>query len=482
VTAYAWSRLAPRARIAVGVVLAVAIGTAVAVLRPPQPTAGASRGTRAGTTGPAVDNVILISIDSLRADRLSSYGNRNETSPTIDRLAANGARFTHAMSTTSWTLPSHMSLLTGRNVLSHGVITENDGLPDTVPTLAEQLQRAGIATAGVVSVPLLGTQYGFGRGFDHYDDQTIPSSTWFDALKDEPAPKVTELAEAWIRKHRDGRFFLFLHYWDVHYDYIPPEPYDRLFDPDYTGSVTGAGFFQDKAINRNLPQRDIDHLLALYDGEIRWVDDHLKKLVALLSELGIENDTAIIVTADHGDEFFEHGHKGHGRTLYREVTQIPLIVYIPGGATDRVIDTPVSLIDVMPTILEVTGVAAPPGVDGISLRPLIDQKDPEERDTVHAWLCFLKKKTSCQAMQHSPSGTLIHHFQPLRIEFYTPDDPRQQNDVASSKAWPRDEQLARMQQVLDEQWQSYRSAGGGQGGVELDKAALERLRALGYVD
>lgn len=479
------SRLRPPARFTAAAAIAAAIGVGVVMLpsigAPPSDAAVAER--QATAAGDAkVKNFILVSIDSLRADRLGSYGNRNETSPTLDRLAAGGIRFTNAMSTTSWTLPSHMSLLTGRYVLSHGVITEKDRLPEAIPTLAEQLQRAGIVTGGVVSVPLLGKQYGFGRGFDRYDDQTIPSATWFDALRDEPAPKVTELAEEWIRAHRQDRFFLFLHYWDVHYDYIPPEPYDRLFDPDYTGSVTGVEFFHDKSINRRLPRRDIDHLLALYDGEIRWVDDHLSKLVGLLGELGIEDDTAIVVTADHGDEFFEHGYKGHGRTLYREVTHVPLIVHLPDSDGGRVDDTPVSLVDIMPTILDLAGVGVPAGVEGASLRPLFGGGALPRRDAVYAWLCFLKRKTNCQAMQYSPVGTLIHEFQPLRLEFYTPDDRLQAHDVADSASWPREEQLDRLQRVLDDQWLSYRSAGGEQGDVDVDKATMERLRALGYVD
>lgn len=127
-----------------------------------------------------------------------------------------------AMSTTSWTLPAHMSLLTGRYVLSHGVVNQTDRLSAAVPTLTESLHQSGLTTAGMVSMLFLGTQYGFSRGFDVYDDHTIPSGTEYGALHDEPASVLTDLATKWLRAQGERRFFLFLHFWDVHYDYVPP--------------------------------------------------------------------------------------------------------------------------------------------------------------------------------------------------------------------------------------------------------------------
>jgi arylsulfatase A-like enzyme len=430
--------------------------------------------------GPALaDSLILISIDSLRADRVGSYGNPRETSPAIDRLAREGVRFSNAMSTTSWTTPAHMSMLTGLDVLAHGVITERDRLPDTIPTLAAVLQEAGLATAGIVSAPQVAGHYGFSRGFDLYDDQTIPAPSAFDALEDEPAPVVESLATSWLRANGGKRFFLFLHFWDVHYDYMPPPPYDTMFDPEYRGSVTGVDFFQNKAINKNMDPRDLEHILALYDGELRWVDDHIARILAVLEEMGVEDRTAVIVTSDHGDEFFEHGFKGHGRTLYGEVTRVPLVVRVPGG-NGTVVDAPASLTDLMPTALRILGVEAPARMNGVDL--LGTGGGLRDRAAVYAWLCSLKQQTNCQAMQHGGEGTLIHRFQPTRVEFYGPEDVLQQRDQARTGGWPRESQLTALERSLNARWQSFRRTGGERGSVELDQATLDRLRDLGYVD
>lgn len=429
-----------------------------------------------------IDNVILISIDSLRADRLGSYGNEHDTSPTLDRLARDGIRFTDAMSTTSWTLPSHVSMLTGRYLLSHGVITRNDRIPDGIPMLAESLQRAGIATGGVVSAPMLVSKYGFPRGFDEYDESTVPSKSWDDALVAEPAPRGTELAMKWLRARAGERFFLFLHYWDVHYDYAPPPPYDTMFDPDYRGTINASNFYHNKDLHAGMAPRDLQHVFALYDGEIRWVDDHVAEVVALVGQLGLAQNTAIIVTADHGDEFFEHGFKGHTRTLYREVTQVPLIMRVPGAAAGRVVSTPVSLVDIAPTILELMGVGAPAGMNGVSLVAALRGGRLAEREAVHAWLCAQNQSANCQAMQYSGTGMLIHLFQPLRIEFYGPSDLWQQHDIAGTAEWPRNRQLASLEGYLNARWQQYRNVGGGKREVDIDKSTMERLRALGYAD
>ncbi|GIW41690.1 MAG: hypothetical protein KatS3mg076_2267 [Candidatus Binatia bacterium] len=439
-------------------------------------------GRPADPHGALAKNVVLISIDSLRADRLGCYGNANPTSPTMDMLARDGVRFANCMSTTSWTAPAHMSMLTGLDVLAHGVITDHDVLPEGIPTLAGVLAAAGFATGGIVSAPFVSSRFGFARGFAHYDDETIPAPTSFDALKDEPAPQVTELALKWLAQNDSRRFFLFLHYWDVHYDYIPPPPYDRMFDPTYEGTVTGKNFFHDKSINKRMPKRDLEHLLALYDGEIRWVDDHLARLVSYLKERGIFDETAIFVTADHGDEFFEHGFKGHGRTLYREVTHIPLIVRAPGVRGGRVVDDPVSLVDLAPTILDLLGVDHPPGFNGTSLLPALSGRALPPRPGVQAWLCSLKRRTNCIAMLHDRHETLIHAFQPLRIELYSANDLLQKRNLAQRLGPRREAKLRDLALALEARWRQYRDAGGRRETGQLDEATREQLRALGYID
>jgi len=475
-------RLRPAARGGAAGVLGAALIAAIVSQAPRHADSSIAPAPPLAAAQRQAENLILISIDSLRADRLSSYGNRNQTSPTIDRLAAEGVRFENASSASSWTLPSHMSMFTGRDVLGHGVISESDRLSTAIPTLAGTLKNAGLVTGAVVSTPVLSRKFGFDHGFDHYDDYTIPAPTAFDAVVDEPAPTVEKLATEWLTAHAGERFFLFLHFWDVHYDYIPPPPYDTMFDPDYQGTVTGKAFYEDKNINKKLPARDVEHLLALYDGEIRWVDDHIARLLGVLDRLGLSDKTAIVITSDHGDEFFEHGYKGHGRTLYNEVTRVPMVVRGPGVPAGQVVEAPVGLADIMPTALRLLGVEGPADLQGLDMLDLAAGSPLQQRSAVHGWLCHLKQRTNCVAMQSGGAGTLIHAFQPLRLEFYRPDDVRQQKNVAAAGDWPREEQMSLLEQRLNHAWGTYRKLGEQRGGVELDEATRDRLRDLGYVD
>ena len=305
-------------------------------------------------------NVILISIDSLRADHLGAYGYPRDTSPTIKALAEGGILCANASSTTSWTLPSHMSMLTGRSLLGHGVVSDDRTLTDDVPTLAESFSDAGYRTHAIVSAPYVEARFGFDRGFDSYDDTSVRFETHGQSYKSVTAPMLQATAAEWLRSKGDKKFFLFLHYWDVHYDYTPGPVYDTMFDPDYTGSITGENFYFNDEVNRNMDPRDLEHILALYDGEIRLVDDHLAKLRAVLAELSIDNNTIIVVTSDHGDEFFEHGRKGHHRTLYDEQLRVPLIFYVPGVKLVRPrLEMETSTVDIFPTVLGFTGIEAP---------------------------------------------------------------------------------------------------------------------------
>ncbi len=484
--ATAMVRLRPGGRLAVSAGSAAAAAAIVFVLLPAgsSPAAApvpAPLAVPAAGAVPHVDNVVLISIDSLRADHLGCYGNPHDTSPAIDRVARDGVRFANAMSATSWTLPSHMSLLTGRYLLSHGVISQNDQLPPGVPTLAEMLRRAGLSTGGVVSALWLQPRYGFQRGFDYYDDSSVQGKAWYEELSLEPAPNVTDHALAWLRQQH-GRFFLFVHFWDVHYDYAPPAPYDKMFDPDYKGTVTGTNFMHNKAIRRGMPQRDLQHVLALYDGEIRWVDDHVAKILAALDDMGVSDRTAVIVTADHGDEFFEHGGKGHQRTLYREVVHVPLIMRVPGITGGRVVPDPVSLVDVMPTALELAGAQTPAGVDGKTLVPALLDGSASDRGAIYGWLCNPERRTDCEAMKESPADTLIHVFQPPRVELYGAEDRAERKNLARGTEWGRHKRLTALGEALNARWKVYRGLEGRRGSVKIDQATKERLRALGYAD
>jgi len=310
-------------------------------------------------------NVLLVSIDSLRHDHLGCYGYARPTSPTIDALARDGARFREAVAPSSWTLPSHVTLLTAKPPEQHGVTDPTKRLEAGTLTLARVLRDAGYRTAAFVASPFLRTLYGYADGFEVYDE-TLAAKSNLASHSGVTSPGLVAQTTQWLRQWHESAakqpFFVFLHMWDVHYDFDPPPPYDTMFDPDYRGTVDGRNFELGTQVHAGMDPRDLAHVIALYDGEIRYTDEHLGKVIALLGDLGVLDDTLIIVASDHGEEFFEHGFKGHGKTLYDETIRIPLVARLPGRIpAGAVIEQQVRLMDVAPTILGFAGVAAPPG-------------------------------------------------------------------------------------------------------------------------
>jgi len=326
-------------------------------------------------------NVVLITIDTLRADHVHHLGCPRETTPRIDRLAAKGALFEQCISTSSWTLPAHMSLFTGRNAPFHGATAFNTRCYGNVPNLAASFQREGYKTAAFVSNAFLKARYGFARGFDLYDDYTIEMQCRLDLFGEGGkrgelsrmvvSEFVNEVALHWLRKNYKSGFFMFLHYFDPHYDYIPPKPYDTMFDPDYRGKIDGTGIATDRKIVPGMDKADLRHIIALYDGEIRHVDHCIGGVLDELERLGIAGNTIVVITSDHGDEFLEHGRCRHGQTLFDEVVRVPLIFTGPGIPAGTRIDALVSMVDIMPTLSDLLKVPCPGDVDGKSLAPLV---------------------------------------------------------------------------------------------------------------
>jgi arylsulfatase A-like enzyme len=322
-------------------------------------------------------NLLLISIDSLRADRLGCYGAERATSPAIDRLCARGVRFTQAVAPTSWTLPSHVTLLTGLPIPAHGVDAPEDRIDPERQLLAQHLRGVGYRTAGFVSAPFLQHAYGFDRGFERYENLQGATTAFppdreahVDSHADETAPQVVARALDWLRERpvAGEPWFLFVHLWDVHYDYVPPSPYDRMFDPDYEGDLDVTDFEHNPAIALDMAPRDLEHLRARYDGEIRWLDGQLAPLLAEIEAR--DEQTVLALVADHGEEFFEHGKKGHFRNLFETSVRVPFILVHPGtvepGST---VDAVVGLDDVAPTLL---GLAGLPAMDEAMGRDLSD--------------------------------------------------------------------------------------------------------------
>ena len=358
-------------------------------------------------------NVVLVSIDSVRRDHLGIYGHRPRyapevaISPNIDSLAQEGVVFDDAFTTTSWTLPAHMSLMTGRSDLSHGVLTDRFHLDPQHRTLAQEFSAAGYSTAGYYSGPYLSDKYGFDAGFDSYESGMISSIDFREMVIDDNAkrkaqgrepmdkqmiaqlrdrmshwditsPKINELAEGFIDQSNDDPFFLFVHYFDAHYDHIPQSinpQLAQLFDPSYSGDFDGSNWYFDSRVMdlsppyaRHISERDLNHVIANYDAEINWVDHHIGKLIEKLKEKGVWDNTIIMVVADHGDEFFEHNSIGHRSTLFAEQVRIPMVLRSPNiiAAGSRIKNV-CRIYDVAPTLLDLATNKSLPGAEGESL-------------------------------------------------------------------------------------------------------------------
>ena len=318
----------------------------------------------------ATPNILLITLDTTRADHLSCYGYDRATSPNLDALALESVVYTHVRSTSSWTLPAHASLFTGKLPPSHGAGLDPEGpleiakgfegpmardvalqrfrargLAPDERVLAELLRERGYQTAGVVAGPWLKRVFGLARGFDAWDDAGIKS---FDGRS---AQQVSNRALVWLHEARVEPFFLFLNYFDPHLPYSPPAPYSRTFfkiEPRDLKRVDEAAW-----------------RAALYDGEILYMDHHLGRLFDGLRELGLYDRTLIVVTGDHGEMLGERGMTGHSNYLYEELLRIPMLVKHPlGEVRPRRDGLPLQLHDVFAMILDRVGIPLPENVQG----------------------------------------------------------------------------------------------------------------------
>lgn len=347
----------------------------------------------AGCGDPALDarTVLFISIDTARADTVRF--DDPATTPNMTRLAERGVVFDQAVTGTSWTLPSHVQMFTGQDPLIHGVNFDDVRLDPRTPTLPQLFDEAGWFTAGVFSGWYLIKDYGFGRGFDLYENG-MPGGTGFEREL-RAAAEIGDLArrsetmdEIWMRADRvsheaitspsvvdkaigaidaagEEDLFLFVHLFDPHYDYIPPDDVAERFDPDYQGTMTGHNFYRNRAVydrsrgGRQISDRDLEHIRALYRGEVYFTDDYIGRLLEYLEDVGRMDNTFVVVVGDHGEEFFEHGNRGHRATLFEEQLRVPMLMVPPddleGADRDRVVTAQTSLSDVAPTLLEYAG-------------------------------------------------------------------------------------------------------------------------------
>ncbi len=324
-------------------------------------------------------NVILITVSSLRADHVSCLGYERQTTPHLDKLAREHILFRNAFAASGWTMPAHGALFTSLHPSAHGATHIDRTLGEEHQTLAEILADSGYYCVGFCCGPRLDTEHGFAQGFHVFADRSVTAllevmeyerAEAFDINRRRTNDLITDAAITWLRNNRHSLFFLFVHYYDNHWDYGPPEPYRSLYDPDYTGSLDGTQIAREPLYSNAPDERDIRHMIALYDGEIRQTDEDLGELLAALEDQGLFRNSLVIVLGDHGEEFYEHGHTSH-QGIYDELIHIPLVISVPSGIR-RSTEALVSQVDILPTILDYLGISAPDACRGRSLRPVIE--------------------------------------------------------------------------------------------------------------
>ncbi len=398
-------------------------------------------GCSAGSPVP-ITNVILISIDTLRADHLSSYGHPLELTPHIDRVAREGALFEQVISPVPITLPSHSSLMTGTIPPVHGVRDNTDyRLDDSMTTLAEILKEKGFRTGAVVGAFVLDSGFGLSQGFDSYDDRI--AGTEGELYIERRGEEVSRLAGEWLTRNRESKNFLFLHYFDPHADYRSPEPF--------------AGRFADNP----------------YAGEVAYTDWCIGKVLETLENLDLYDSSLIVVTSDHGEALGEHKELTHAYYVYQSTLRVPWVIKWPGADGLKRVVEPVSLVDVMPTILGLLQIPPPPQIQGESLVPAMLANGAAARTRRQYCESLLPTKYGC-----SPLRGIVEnrwkYIQTVEPELY---DLREDPDETLNLAKQEPDRVERMDALL-----SSMLVGQNVGSqASIDDVTRQRLEALGYL-
>lgn len=316
-------------------------------------------------------NLLLITLDTMRADHLGLYGYDRPTSPHLDAFAAGAAVFDDVTCSVPTTLPSHYSIFTGLRMFEHGVLRNGQTTDRDLVTIFDLLGERGAATAAVVASRVLSAKYLHGVGLD---ELFLPGRRKEYQVS---AERVTDRALAWLEGHHESPFALWVHYYDAHEPYSPAPSFARSFDRGYDGALpdrlevaTLVGF-NDRPSDDPLSAADLAHVSDLYDAEIAYLDTHLGRLLARLADLGRLDDTLVVIVGDHGQALGDNGFFGHGLRLLEPVVQVPLVVRPPGPDRGRRIAAPVETVDLLPTFAELFGFEAPANLAGRSLVPAL---------------------------------------------------------------------------------------------------------------
>jgi arylsulfatase A-like enzyme/cytochrome c-type biogenesis protein CcmH/NrfG len=413
----------------------------------------------AQTPAKPAPNVVLITIDTLRADHVGCYGYKQIKTPNIDGLAAEGTRFDRAFAVVPVTLPSHTTMMTGTYPMLSGMHDfSGNRLSPLQPTLASVLKQAGYQTGAVIAAAVLDSRFGLNQGFDfyydHFDFNRLDEAN-LDQME-RPGNVVADVALDWLAKNSQKKFFLWMHLYDPHFPYRPPEPYSR------------------------------EYAAQPYDGEIAFADEQVGRLLRFLKEKGIYRNTIIVLCGDHGESLGEHGEKTHGFFIYNATMHVPLIIRLPENTAARVVDDPVSLVDLMPTVLGAVGLEVPSQVQGRSLLPQLrdvrdhddlHQDDQAARDRVLYGETYLPRLHFNWSELRGSENTKYHFIDAPRPELYDlAKDPGEVHNLFAEKKAVSEEMRAKLAGMIRE----YSAGKELAEKTGLDPDLMERLKALGY--
>lgn len=420
-------------------------------------------------------NVVFVLVDTLRADHLGAYGYARDTSPRFDAFAAGSLLFTNNRSQASCTFPSVNSMMTSRAATAFlGQPGGAHGIPEAVPSLPRLLAGQGFRTAAVSTSLIVrkspsrfNPTGGFDGGFEVFDESC--------ALKS--AACVFRRAEEHLRSTDPRPFFLYLHFLDPHGPYRPPRAHVRRFatvrpekpfirngNPDPIGEHLYRG-----APDPGVTPADLQHLIDLYDEEIVFFDGIFGELLRTLEETGKSGETIVVFASDHGEEFLEHGHIKHCRMVYDTLVRVPLALRIPGVPAAR-LDAPVRNLDILPTLLDYLGIPPPPGLEGESLRGLVERGAPGPRHQFAS--------QGSQRMAADGRFKLIHDLEAKSYQlFHLEADPGETRDVLAENR--RD--FFRTREALAE-WMAETEGRGVAESLRAGREAEEKLRSLGYIE
>ena len=450
------------------------------------------------TTPPPTErpNVLLISIDSLRADHVGALGYDRDTTPHIDRVAAGGVLFERAYSTTSWTLPAHVAMLTGRYDSAHKVTGPLRAVTSDLELLPESFAAADYRTVGFYSGPFLHPLFGFGRGFDEYVDCSSYDLSGLESLgkwseqadfhkqshADITNPNVLAAVRSELETQQSEPFFYFVHMWDVHYDLVAPEPYDSMFGaaPDGTAELRDFGTNPDFRVG--MDPNAFDRVLSMYDGETRYTDETIGKLLEELKQSGLLEDTIVVITADHGDEFLEHGDRGHRKTLFDEVLRVPLVFAYGDRFSAGKINTPVSIIDIAPTLLDLASLPPLSGTMGRSLAKTLRTGAAPETTSILGELKAPPRTPDMSVVIRGNDKVIVNHSTEVALYFDLQSDPGELKPIAAARD-QRAAQLLADLALLKNEAQAIAGTYGEPGtSGALPAPMMKRLRELGYLD